>query len=788
MAVIYPHFLNTILSINDKIQSQIPYPFFDDACVCYEALRAVHVGEYDVNDSIGHFGLTQYAYQKSYHAFQTYGVAGLIGINSKQLTEPLHIEIERMVFVLKASRPWLPATKMVIILKGFNHTVSLNLMRHLYASYGWAIGTKSYKHIDFRTLNLKVIKLLQARRDSSNREAFFDQGDPLQNLLEVFRTYGEKGITNRYSGSRVSFLQHKNNFFTFGLLGLVDSARPPFRNSKLGFEEEGNIIFSKIQHPDNNEAHYIKILKTKNIIVNATCLINIFNKWDVRNFRSQFAGDLYRLANDPDQTPLSDTFEKFPETVPVKLDMGFIEFVNTLNDLPVSIASPGLFLILPYLNRLKIFEKASTIMNMDPDKGYSWFSLLLLNIGRIIKGISSISKACSINEPSLPLMSGLVAMPCNDSLLNGLSEINELELLELRQYLTHASKHHSIIKARRIAFDFEMRDFTGDDIQLKNIGKGPSPKRKICFPGFRPHIAWDIDTGVPISIEFRNGKARATTTVKRFVTELLSETVGKECIEHVYIDSEYTAEHVWTFIVDSEVGLGAELTMCIKQNRKVKKYIKEFLDTKPVFVYYDDEHTYSKNTFEIPIQQTGKILYCVLKRKEKNGQFRCFGSTVKGLTSSEILTEYRNRWTIENGIKDLSMNYFLDSIPGIDPHRINIHYFVVTLTRVLFDMMSQDYKGSKNPDGSQKGLDTLRPQFLTSSNAVLKRDEDTLIVKWIDSYPESQHKIMQDLFRKLNSHTENSLPFLGGLKLRFEIGDVRPDALKNKFSRARLEF
>jgi hypothetical protein len=59
-----------------------------------------------------------------------------------------------------------------------------------------------------------------------------------------------------------------------------------------------------------------------------------------------------------------------------------------------------------------------------------------------------------------------------------------------------------------MAFDFKMTEFTGDDVELKNIGKAPSPKRKICFPGFRPHLAWNVDTGTPISLEFRRCFAR----------------------------------------------------------------------------------------------------------------------------------------------------------------------------------------------------------------------------------------------------------------------------------------
>jgi hypothetical protein len=144
----------------------------------------------------------------------------------------------------------------------------------------------------------------------------------------------------------------------------------------------------------------------------------------------------------------------------------------------------------------------------------------------------------------------LVEMPCKDTLLKGLASITEENLLHLRRFLTKAAYDNDLVTGRSIALDFHMRDFTGDDVALKNIGKGPSPKRKICFPGFRPHLAWDVDTGAPLSLEFRNGTARATTTFKQFIRELLPMTLSDQNVEHVYLDSKYTAQKVWLFIVD----------------------------------------------------------------------------------------------------------------------------------------------------------------------------------------------------------------------------------------------
>ncbi|KKL18184.1 hypothetical protein LCGC14_2478060, partial [marine sediment metagenome] len=505
----------------------------------------------------------------------------------------------------------------------------------------------------------------------------------------------------------------------------------PFRNSKLGFKEEGLIILSKIQKPQKGEAYYLKILKAKKINVDATCLSKIFTKWKVKDFKSKFKGDIERLMEpEPvgalEQIPL----EEVKEISSSRLDRGFIPLIEDLEHKAIPLANPGVFLFLPYLDRLKLFEKAASLFNADPHQGYSWFSSLLLNLGRILEGLSSVSKTCRTHELSIPLMAGLVKMPCKDSLLNGLAIINDTELLRLRRYLTEATFEQGLTTGKRIAFDFHMRDFTSDDVELKNIGKGPSPKRKICFPGFRPHIAWDVATGVPITLEFRNGRARATSTIKRFIRELLLHALGDQAVEHVYLDSEYTSEAVWKFIVDAQEGLGAELTMCIKQNKKVKAYIDSFLKTNPTWLFYDEDHTYTEQSFEIPIHQTDQILRCVVKRKESTGRLRCFGSTLEGLNSKGILEEYGYRWIIENGIKDLIANYFFDNIPGIDPHRINIHYFVVTLARILYEMLCRDYTEAWNPDKTKKTIGTLRPEFLTGCNAILSRVKNELVLKW----------------------------------------------------------
>jgi hypothetical protein len=788
MSVIYPFFLSEVLQVNQSLENKVAYPFFDPACQRYEALRSVAIDGSSIQEAIDKFRFTEYEYRKSVEKFEQYGVYGLIGINAKQIIEPLDIGIERMIYVLKKGRPYFPATKMHILLRGFNLDIGVDLIRHHFASYGLAQGTKEYRSVDFEAMNLKTTQLKNSREKTIEREKFLSTKDKLQSQLEVFRTLDKRGVTGRYGGSVVSFEQYKKYFLSFGLLGLIEKARPGFRNSKLGYREEGLMIFSKIQKPENDARYYQQKLQSKNIEIDKSSINKIFKKWKVKEFKSHFIGNLQRLLLQEDggkEIENRPASRHHPVAGCANLDSGYLAFIKGLDNKELAIANPGVFLFLPYLEKLQLYDKVASLLP-EGTKSYDWFTLLMLNTNRILSGIESISKACNKKELSIPLSCGLINMPCNDSILNGLSQITEDNLLELRKYLALQTRKNTRMEGKRIAFDFSMRDYSGEDVNLKNIGKGPSPKRKICFPGFRPHIAWDVTSGIPIVMEFRNGTARATTTIKRFIKELIQDSIGIENIEHIYIDSEYTAEHIWKYITDKKEGIGAELTMCVKQNKKVKKYINSFLETNPKWIFYDEKHTFTSTTFSIPVGKAN--LRCVLKKDERTTKIRCFGSTIEGLDAGGILEEYKNRWGIENGIKDLTYSYFFDKIPGIDPHRVNIHYYCVNLAKVLFEMLLQDYNSSHNYDNTKKTLSSIRPEFISSTNAIIKRDGDILILKWIDLYPKEINKELSALFNQLNLLAKKPIKFLGGLKMKFEIAHPRPEEFKNSRKKITVNF
>jgi hypothetical protein len=103
-------------------------------------------------------------------------------------------------------------------------------------------------------------------------------------------------------------------------------------------------------------------------------------------------------------------------------------------------------------------------------------------------------------------------------------------------------------------------------------------------------------------------------------------------------------------------------------------------------------------------------------------------------------------------------------------------------------MFCQDYELSQNSDKTKKTIGTIRPEFISGTNATLSRSTDGLVLVWKDHYPEKQNQALKSLFDKLNLEMSQGLPFWGNLKLKFEIAPPRTEQLRNKLKRMAVEF
>ena len=517
------------------------------------------------------------------------------------------------------------------------------------------------------------------------------------------------------------------------------------------------------------------------IEVKRDTVAKVFSRWAVKTYSSAFVSNLQRL-----DTLEEKTNEPPPEpthTPSRKGDENFVHLLKGMRHYPLQTASPGLLTLWAYIEELGLFPLLDAMGLTKPmGRGkYSWFDVLLFDIARRFYGIPSLSAACDHESSELAFFAHLYKPPCNDTALNVLASIDEKQVRQIRGWLVDRLAQLGLATGRRVAFDFHHID---QDVQLpdlRNIGRGPSPKKKLCYTGFRPHICWDIDSGSLLAAEFRKSSARGTSTVKPFCREYILPTF-RELFETVYIDSEYTGKHVWNFVLDDRDGMHAHLTGCLKQNALVRKARDAFLTQNAhrqrLWCYYDDDHVYANRTFTVQWSPSSPQhgshhtlkLTCVVKKHVVTGKLRCFGTSKHHLSATQILEDYSSRWTVENGIKDLIASYFLDNCPGTKPHNVDVHFLSVSICRSLYRMIERDLGDSlRNSDGSAKTLNRMREALFRQGPARIDLRDDTLSIEFAKAYTRTRTQMLTHWLRTLSSRHQGGLTLLGGLKLNFAL-------------------
>jgi len=796
MAIIHPEFLDYIVTVLRSSASTATLPFQYDPLLQL-AQRCVKStgGELPFHDDFSDTMIDS--------AKENIARIGVLGTGSAYFRNPILIqgiepELERMVIALKRGYPRLPSTKMSTIIKGFGHMLEGSDILSIYASYGLTRKVKDLaEQYDFVDLNRRIARLSVLLYDSSIEESKKVHRRYMAICSYVMSSPRKKNKAIKASGlGRGLFFYYWKSFKQYGLLGLVDRGKKIFRESKIGLKNEARIVVDKLQHTDRKISYYIELLKYKGIKVERSTISRIFSRWSIKQYKSVFVSNLERLERDPNPQEISSICD-VPVQVPIRMvDTNILYVISGMDMNEMYVSAPGIFVLWAYLEELEIFPVLASMGLAGGDRGYDWFDHLLLNIGRIFYGIPCYSRTCKHEEPTLAFFCHLVSLPCNDTFLKGLASISPDQVFELQKWLIKRSHELNLINGKRMAFDFHQIDLDVEMDRLRQFGKGPSPKKKVCYNGFRPHIVWDLDTGNLVVAEFRKSSARGTTTVKRFVRDFLLKPF-RELFHEIYLDSEYTGKDVWNFILEKEIGMGAELVACIKQNPMVRKARDGFLlknrNQEGFWVYYDDEHVYSAITFplswkyQIPKSRDEKTLTlnCVVKKNIRNGKLRCFGTSKTGMISGDILSDYSHRWAIENGIKDLIHSYFMDKCPGTSPHLVNVHFLIVTICRQIYRMVQRDLGDFiKNADGSIKSLATMRDSlFLQGSSRVMFR-EHRYEVQFLNSYSPESTQELKRWFDLLEKRCDAGLNILGGSRLQFYLqsphGEEHRNALRKR--------
>lgn len=721
-------------------------------------------------------------------------------VHEKSLSE-LPVDIERKIVALKLGFPHLPATTATTILRGFGEQLEYDDTLKVFASHGLSHTMKRFAEgRDFNEINRRCAAWNQVIKnpdsESANRIRMRFQG--IKDWLSAVK--GKKSeVLKHVPMKRALFFHWWNGFQRLGLLGLAEPGPQLFRHSKIGPAMEAIIVIDRLQNPERKETSYVERLSTQGISVKRNAITKVFARWQINKWNSAFKSNLDRLERDDVEDNEIDPFSPTDDDQSRFVEQRFLEMLKGIESHPVSLTAPGLPMLWAYIEELGLLPMLNHMKLTIPGRReyYSWLDLMLFDIGRRFMGISSISGACESAPAELAWFSHLYSPPCNDTVLDGLINISEKQVVQLRKWIVSRLAELGVGSGKRIAFDFHQIDLDVQMPRLRGFGKGPSPKKKLCYNGFRPHIAWDIENNTLLAAEYRKSSARGTTTVRRFTSEYILP-VFQDLFETVYIDSEYTGKDVWNFIMDSKKGMGANLTACLKQNPLIKKARDRFLAENEgchgFWVYYDENHCFTKETFQITwkysvdsSEEQELSLNCVVKRNINNSKLRCFGSSRKGVSSVEILKDYSSRWIIENGIKDLIHSYFLDRCPGTRPHAVDVHFLITTICCTLFRMIERDLDESlRNPDNTRKTLDRVRCMLFQQGAAKMRKEGNQLIISFLSPYRLDQTKILEKWTSKINQRYKDGLYFLGGLSLKYEINPPRGEEYKN--SGAKIEF
>lgn len=709
------------------------------------------------------------------------------------LRKEIEPETERRIVGLKLGFAHMPGTTAAVIMKGFGVPISSRDVLDVYASHGLSRDTRSFAQSwDFERINRRAAGLSAALAapDRKAGRRFTARYRAVTAWLRAER--GDRSsVLAALPMKRSLFFHWWGCFRHLGLLGLAGPGPELFRRSKIGPAREARIVIDRLQHPKRADSFYVKRLAAQGVYVKRNALAKVFAKWNLASWSPAFVANLGRLETlqweGPEPAP-----EPPAEAPPRLAEQLFVYVLGGAADHALPFAAPGLPILWAYIEELDIVPLLASMGLTRPEgrEHYSWLDLLLFDVGRRFLGIPTLTAACETEGPESAWFAHLYSPPCNDTELQGLARISETQVTQLRAWLVDRLAQLGLGSGKRIAFDFHQIDLDVQFDRLRCFGKGPSPKKKLCWTGFRPHIAWDVENGTLLVAEFRKASARGTTTIRRFVGDYILP-VFRGLFETVYLDSEYTGRDVWTFVLDHDSGMGAVLTACLRQNSLVKAardcFISGNEERDGFWKHYDAKHEFTAQTF--PLRWTyadGERkrhelkLNCVVKRNILNGRLRVFGSSREPVTSAEILKDYSSRWTIENGIKDLIVSYFLDACPGTEPHHVDVHFLVATICRTLYRMIERDLgKDLTNPDGTVRTLDRMRDALFRQGAATLTRDEDALVVRFLNSYRVKRTNMLRDWFGTVTHRHRNGIALLGGLNLRFELRPPRGEEYRN---------
>ncbi|MFQ5853549.1 MAG: transposase, partial [Candidatus Binatia bacterium] len=330
------------------------------------------------------------------------------------------------------------------------------------------------------------------------------------------------------------------------------------------------------------------------------------------------------------------------QTAGLKVNRAFADFLNYLFPHRIPVSNPGAIIMAPFLDQLGVVEALHTY-GPETYRTTEITNDILVNILRIIAGFPTIHDFTLNSDRSVAIGAGLLRRPRKSLFYESLDQLRFDHLQKLRNDAARRAKELGIIEGREIAIDYHCDPSDSRFPQDKALSKSPDKNGDLVY-AHRPQILWDSSTHSIINIAYCEGRSRAPSALYKFCEENLFKIIDPAAIDEIYADSEYTGEKQLVYLITCS---NTHVTMCLKQNKKIKRWKEETLKTAQ-WHPYEEKFRLAGRDYVLP--ETGKSFRFVVKQNMETNETRCFGSTHIDLSPTKILDSYHLRWTVETGL------------------------------------------------------------------------------------------------------------------------------------------
>jgi hypothetical protein len=695
---------------------------------------------------------------------------GTIGLLPQISTVDVDSRLEMLVVLIKSARPHENASLALRLSHALQIPgASLELIRQIQRCHGWGQNLDSKDVEYFHELQHILESVNRYMRKSSSRDkelgpqSFFDfDHDPLQQRVELFKMLSScqkrrqvRPILKQFGIHPNRYYELKERYMIYGIWGLVDRCQITKSGEKISSELELQIIEERLMDPGLCALKMISKLKLK---CSKSNIQKVYTRWKLSQYKKPVAlrgvvcqpiGRSIDKERAPIELSAKAHFPDLVHTANLKVNNSFARLLKGLSHRKVVISNPGAILAAPFLDQLGVVEAMHTY-GPPSLRSSEITNNVIVNVLRIIAGFPTIHDFSLNCDRSVAVGAGLSLNPGRSRLYDSFDELRFEHLQRLRNDASCRARELGIIEGREVAVDYHCDPsdsrFPGD----KSLSKAPDKNGDLVYAN-RPQILWDSMTNTIINIAYCEGRSRAPSALYKFCEDNLFKIIDPDVLTEIYADSEYTGEKQLIYLM---IRSEADITMCLKQNPKIKKW-KEQTVKKGNWENYGDEYRIASQDFTLP--ETGKPFRFIVKQKLETNEIRCFGSTHIDYSPAKILDSYHIRWPVETGIKDLIENYFLNNPTGTSPEKVETHYYCVMLARLTIDYFRSVLCISKwrSPEDWECVLSTIRTSIFSNQNCELSlHDSGDLLLTYLDG---DCHGIKKHLAKVLQDRKTSGL-------------------------------